>query len=132
AGVVLCSHLLAEVEQVCDDVVILSSGTIVASGLVSDVIGHAEQNAVRVRVPGASADAALAALSALPVVVSVKQMEGDAGWLRVEIDGANGKDGVNNQILDGLIRGNIPVLSFEPQSGRLQDVFLHLTAEGIK
>ena len=133
AGVVLCSHLLAEVEQVCDDVVILSAGSIVASGLVSDVIGHAEQNAVRVRVPGVSAEAALGALSALPVVVNVKQVDGDAGWLRVEIDPANGKEnGANNQILESLIRGNIPVLSFEPQSGRLQDVFLNLTAEGIK
>jgi len=37
--VILCSHLLSEVESVCDDVVILSSGEIVASGTVSDVIG---------------------------------------------------------------------------------------------
>jgi len=38
AGVVLCSHMLAEVESVCDDVVILRAGQVVARGdLVASV-----------------------------------------------------------------------------------------------
>ena len=39
AGVVLCSHVLSEIEAVCDDVVILSSGQVVATGSVAEVIG---------------------------------------------------------------------------------------------
>src|SRR5574341_15902 len=42
AGVILCSHLLTEVESVCDDVVILSTGEVVASGPVGDVVGRTE------------------------------------------------------------------------------------------
>jgi ABC-2 type transport system ATP-binding protein len=52
AGVILCSHLLAEVESVCDDVVILSSGEVVAKGTVSDVIGRTERNVARCAFPG--------------------------------------------------------------------------------
>ena len=44
AGVVLCSHLLSEVEGVCDDVVILNLGQIVAKGTVSDVIEQVQKN----------------------------------------------------------------------------------------
>ena len=56
-----------------------------------------------------------------------------AGWLRVEVDGVAGTDpGLSNRVLDALIRADIPILSFEPQEGRLQDVFLQLTAAGIK
>ncbi len=39
--VVLSSHLLAEVEQVCDRVVILNRGRLVSDGTVSEVVSHA-------------------------------------------------------------------------------------------
>src|SRR4030065_1482744 len=44
AGVVLCSHLLAEVEGVCDDVVILNLGQIVAKGTVAEGIEQVQKN----------------------------------------------------------------------------------------
>ncbi len=36
-GVVLCSHALSEIEGVCDDLVIMNSGEMVASGTVAEV-----------------------------------------------------------------------------------------------
>jgi ABC-2 type transport system ATP-binding protein len=133
AGVVLCSHLLAEVETVCDDVVIMSSGEVVAAGRVADVIGRAEQNVIRVRVPAASIDESRRALETIPAVRKVEAAGATPGWLRVEVDGGAGEEHtLNNRILDVLIRAEITVLSFEPQGGRLQDVFLNLTAEAIK
>jgi ABC-2 type transport system ATP-binding protein len=50
ASVVLCSHLLSEIEQVCDDVIILKAGGVVTVGSVADVIKSGEKNVVRVRV----------------------------------------------------------------------------------
>ncbi len=38
AGIILCSHDLPEVESVCDDVLILNLGKVVATGSVSEVI----------------------------------------------------------------------------------------------
>jgi hypothetical protein len=35
-------------------------------------------------------------------------------------------------MLDALIHAGIPILGFEPLGGRLQDVFLDLTARGLK
>jgi hypothetical protein len=55
------------------------------------------------------------------------------GWIRVELDEAAADDAhVNNRVLETLLRAEIPILSFEPEGGRLQDVFLQLTAGGIK
>ncbi|HTK46256.1 MAG TPA: ABC transporter ATP-binding protein [Patescibacteria group bacterium] len=42
AAVFLNSHLLSEVEQVCDRVAILDHGRVVASGALDDVLGQAE------------------------------------------------------------------------------------------
>ena len=56
AAVVLSSHLLSEIEGICDDVVIMNAGQVVAKGTVAEVLEQAgddgtQQNLVRVRVP---------------------------------------------------------------------------------
>jgi ABC-2 type transport system ATP-binding protein len=52
AAVFLNSHLLSEVEQVCDRVAIIDHGRVVASGALDDVLGHAE---TQIQVTGISA-----------------------------------------------------------------------------
>lgn len=140
AGVVLCSHALAEVEAICDDVVILNSGQIVAQGTVSEVTGRTrptivQSNSVRVHVPTAALVQAQQLLTATPNVVHVTPIEEMADWLRVEFtEATNGatQQYINNHLLETLIRAEIPVLAFEPEGGRLQDVFLHLTEGAIR
>jgi ABC-type uncharacterized transport system ATPase subunit len=114
-------------------VVILSSGEVVAQGPVGDVTGKAERNVIRVRVPVSDMAEAQREVEALPAVKRAVIGSGQPGWLRVEVDEARG-DGelLSNRILDALIRAGIPILGFEPQSGRLQDVFLDLTAKQLK
>jgi len=53
AAVFLNSHLLSEVEQVCDRVAIIDHGRVVASGELDDVLGQAETS---VRVSGIGPD----------------------------------------------------------------------------
>jgi ABC-2 type transport system ATP-binding protein len=133
AGVILCSHMLTEVENVCDEVVILSAGEIVASGPVGDLTGRNQRNVVRVRVPASDIAASQTALRALAGVNDVSVAPGTPGSLRVMLS-ANEAEGnhMSNRILDALIRAEITVLSFEPEGGRLQDVFLNVTAGGIR
>lgn len=141
-GVILCSHALSEVEVVCDDVVILSTGQVVATGPVAEVIGRARQNVIerntlRVQVPAPSVAEAQRILAALPNVKQVTPTGEAAGWLRVELadlaDGTSSeKHHSNNRILEALIRAEIPILSFGAEGGRLQDVFLQLTEEVIR
>jgi ABC-2 type transport system ATP-binding protein len=57
--VLLSSHLLAEIEQVCDAVSILARGRRVLSGPVREVLASRSTRDVRVRVPDAAAAAAL-------------------------------------------------------------------------
>jgi ABC-2 type transport system ATP-binding protein len=136
AGVVLSSHLLTEIEGICDDVVIMNAGQIVAKGSVAEVLGRASadgslQNVVRVRVPTGSVDAAA---SIVDGTAGARTTDRDpSGWLTVEFDGGDAvsRDADRNRLLDALIRADIPIVGFEVAGGRLQDVFLQLTAEAI-
>jgi ABC-2 type transport system ATP-binding protein len=141
AGIVLCSHLLSEIEGVCDDVVILSTGQVVASGSVNEVIRQAqgafvERRGIRVHVPADAVDAARKALEALSEVAGVTAEEGSS-WLDVEVVGGGDLNAlqdphVNNRILEALIRADIPVLGFQATVGRLNEAFLHLTEQAIR
>jgi ABC-2 type transport system ATP-binding protein len=127
-GIVLCSHVLSDIEVVCDDVLIMNLGEVVARGTVAEVIGgaHGEENVIRIHVPEAAVSRARHVLESVPVVRKVSPHGTDGTWLRVELlQSAHG--GSNNVVLSALARADIPILSFEAERGRLQDVFLHLT-----
>lgn len=142
AGVILCSHLLSEIETVCDDVVILNGGQLVARGTVAEVIGRVQHNivlrtALKVQVPPSFFTQAQQVLAEMPDIAKANPIGEMEGWLRIElVNLANGNPAtiyqINNHILGALIRAKIPILSFEAQGGKLQDVFLHLTEETIQ
>jgi hypothetical protein len=74
----------------------------------------------------------------MPNIINVMPVGELEGWLRMELVPPNDGDlatvhhQINNRILSALIKAKIPILGFEVEGGRLQDVFLHLTEESIK
>lgn len=136
AAVVLCSHLLPEIESVCDEVVILSLGQVVAKGSVTEVIGQTRGTGLRVHVPLPAVARAQEVLAALPHVAQVTTKGERTGWLQIDLNGdpARGaeQNGTANNILQALIRADVPILTFEAEGSRLQEVFLHLTEEAIR
>jgi ABC-2 type transport system ATP-binding protein len=136
AGIILSSHSLSDVERACDDAVILSSGRVVASGTISEVLTHARDQGpspkgLRLRIPAAVMDRASAALQGMGIVESVAPVID--GRLRVVVDGTDGSnhDGTaTNQVLKRLIDADVPVLGLDIEGSRLADVFMELTEEG--
>jgi ABC-2 type transport system ATP-binding protein len=142
SGVVLCSHALTEIESICDDVVILSAGQVVAAGSVVEVIGQAkpqvvQRSGIRICVPLPSVEKARQQLEALPDVADVTLAGETEGWLRVALlESTNGDSAGDqysiNRMLDALIRADIPILSVHVEGVGLQDAFLRLTEEIIR
>lgn len=140
AGVVLSTHLISEIENICDDVLILDLGQIVARGSVSQVIGRVQKNIIlksvlRIHVPPLSVTLAREVLETMPSILKISQIGELEGSLRLELMASNDGDmavayEINNKILNALIRAKIPILRFEIEGGRLHDIFMHLT-EGV-
>ena len=113
--VFLNSHLLTEVERVCDRVAIVDQGVVVATGRVDDLVGEAT---VRIRATGLD-DAARTALAAFGRV----NVSGD--WLRV--DGL--RDGAVPDVVAEIVRHGGRVYAVEPEHHTLEERFLELLGE---
>jgi ABC-2 type transport system ATP-binding protein len=110
--VFLNSHLLSEVEQVCDRVAVVDRGRVVASGTLDDILGGG--TAVRISVTG------------IDGVASLLSRWGDVGvdgdW--VTIRGVD-TEAVADVVAELVARGG-RVHAVEPQRQSLEDRFLEL------
>jgi ABC-type multidrug transport system ATPase subunit len=115
--VVLSSHLMGEVEQVCDRVGVIRDGALVAEGTVEHLRGRAT---LRVRAEPLGKAAQLAA--GLPGVGSVAT-EGAVLELSADVAAA----GAINR---ALVTAGIEVSEISQRRASLEDVFLELTTNG--
>jgi ABC-2 type transport system ATP-binding protein len=115
--VFLSSHLLHEVEQVCDRVAVLNRGRIIAEGPVADLaIG---EPLLRLRV--ASPSKAIEALRDLP---GVRAVAGNGNW--VELRGAASEAVVAHLVARGIVPAEI-----REERPDLEALFLQLTEEPV-
>jgi ABC-2 type transport system ATP-binding protein len=125
AAVILSTHLLAEVEEVCTRVLILNKGRVAAAGTVADVASRAAApRSARVRVAPERVDDAIVALEQAGGIEAVVRGNGQPGTLTATLT-----DHAMNAGLRALADVDVPVLAFELEGARLSDAFLAMTAE---
>jgi ABC-2 type transport system ATP-binding protein len=115
-SVLVSSHLLAEVEQTCDHVVVMHRGKVVADGSVADLVAGGGQASFRVDDP----ERAAALLRDLAGVGSV-QVDGDS--VHADLNGTPRAD-----VVGRLVRSGVAVEAAGPRR-RLEDAFLQLVGE---
>ena len=125
ATVLLSTHLLAEVEDVCSRVLILNRGHVAAEGTVSEVARlAAAPRSARLRVPAEDIERARAALAGSAGIEEVGAADGLPGSLIATL---NGDATAMNAGLRALADAGVPVLAFELEGARLSDAFLAMT-----
>ncbi|GAB3449859.1 alpha/beta fold hydrolase [Actinophytocola sediminis] len=114
--VLVSSHLLAEVEQTCDHVVVMHHGKLVASGPVESIVGGASEATFRVDRPTDAADLLREADGVHDVVV-------DGPLVHADLNGLP-----RAEALATLVRAGVAVEQAGPRR-RLEDAFLQLVGE---
>ena len=126
--VILSTHILPEVEQTCNRVVIIDKGRIVAvdtpANLVSQLKG-AERIIVEVSGPEAEV---LSRLEAMPGVIKANRMDAENSRLRIEVESDLNED-LRPSLAQMIVQSGWGL--FEMQSARmsLEDIFLKLTTD---
>ena len=113
----LSSHLLHEVEQVCDRVLILNKGKAIAQGDVSELLSHTDTVEMRI----ANIERAGQILSAIDWVGRIDQV-GDVLQIQAAPERAP-------ELLSALAAHDLYPFEVRPVSSSLESVFLELTAE---
>jgi ABC-2 type transport system ATP-binding protein len=125
ATVLFSTHVLNDVERVCDRVGILNGGRLVAEAPLEQLLERYAQPSFRLEAePGQAVevDALAARLRALPWISEVRS-DGDRLTVAVrELDGAG------RQILALVAEADLDLIVFERQRPDLEDVFLRIVA----
>jgi ABC-2 type transport system ATP-binding protein len=126
--IILSTHILPEVSQTCDRVVIINKGRVVAVDTPRNLTNRLRgAETMYVQVEGGQANDAAAALSKVPGVVRVAPVDAaTAGAFEVESE--TGRD-VRRELAKAVVLGGYDLLEMRPTRVSLEDIFLSLTTE---
>jgi ABC-2 type transport system ATP-binding protein len=118
--VLFSSHIMQEVEAICDRVIIINKGNIVADDKLSNLQkGSSDKHIVAVEFGGG---ATIDMLNTLKDVVAVEQLSSNNFQLST-----TNPEGVRKQLLQLSIDNNLNIVSLQSHSNSLEDVFRNLT-----
>ena len=126
--VVLSTHILPEVSQTCNRVVIIARGKVVAVDTPDNLTARlrgSETMYLQVVAPGADVTPVL---SAIPGITRVKAEMTEGGLASIEVDSVQGRD-VRRDLAATVVNQGWGLLELRPMRMSLEDIFLSLTTE---
>jgi len=119
--VLFSSHILQEVEAICDRVIIINRGNIVADDLLSNLQkANVTQQQVNVEF---KEQINIDDLQSLPEIISINQMSASHFQLST-----NNPELVRKQLLELSLKNNLNIVSLQSESNSLEDIFRNLTS----
>jgi len=127
--VLLSTHLLDEVEQVCTDVLILNHGKVAALGPVAAVVSRAAApRSARLRTGPDRVEEAVTRLAAVHAVSAARAADGRPGEVTIELSAELPAPAAAAVVLATLVEAGVPVAEFTLEGGRLSDAFLEVVS----
>jgi ABC-2 type transport system ATP-binding protein len=123
--VVLCSHILAEVEATCDRILIINKGKIVADGTSRDLRKRIQgREILKVTIEDGEVNNIFKALQALPNVHMVDILSKSDGQFEVH---SNPETSLRKDIFKLCVEKKWSLTELTPTETKLEDVFRELT-----
>jgi len=120
--VLLSSHILSEISQTCDRLLVIDEGKLVAQGTEAE-LSKGSGAAVEVEVAG-NGDKAKAALAAVDGVKGVDVVRSVDGATQLRVQAA---PELRPAIVRALVQGGVDVLRVDRAASQLESVFMQLT-----
>lgn len=124
--VILSSHILSEVQAVCDKVIVINDGRIVADDTETALADKlAGAHILTAQIEGEYEEVAKAVLNIEGVEVC-KQVNSRDGVIEYRIESEEGRD-IRRELFAEMARLNCPILELKNAELSLEDIFLKLT-----
>ena len=124
--VILSSHILSEIQAVCDRVLVINKGVIIAYGNPDDLSKNlSESNSILVRVQGPEAEVGklIKTIQGVSRVTAMGRRERNAYEFAVEVSGDND---IRSELFRRLSDRNWPILLMRPNELSLEEIFIRL------
>lgn len=119
--IIISSHILPELAEMCDVIGIVEEGNLVSFGRVEEIYAKMqEQRVLRIRLLD-QVEEAMTRLREMPVVTSVTR---EGNWV---VAGFSGNDEQQVELLRELSKAGLPVAAFNEAVGDLEEIFLEIT-----
>ena len=126
--VILSSHILGEIAEVCDEVIIIAHGEIAAADTLENLVNRYEgKNIVDLTVRG-DAETVRRIADSVPGVTDAEIEAKSAGIVRARLSADRGTD-VRETVFFRFADARIPILSMSYEETTLEKVFLELTKD---
>jgi ABC-2 type transport system ATP-binding protein len=126
-AIVISTHILEEVEALCNRAIIIARGRIVADGTPDELRARSDRhNAVTLRLAADLAQRATDVLRPLPDVAGVEMLAQSNGAVDLLVRPANGRS-ITAEVGAALRTSHIDVDELHTERGRLDDVFRGIT-----
>ena len=125
--IIFSSHILSEVQAICDRVIIINNGKIVADAPPIETSAKAEGNSHYLLTLEGSFNSVQMPLRAVPGVKAIAPLSEKNGLLQLDVT-ADGSLDVRKSIFFALARIHVPILEFRSMAPSLEDVFMNITA----
>ena len=126
--IVLSTHILPEVSQTCQRVVIINKGRVVAIDTPDNLTARLRGSETMYLQVAGPADDLQTTLSLLPGVTRVTAAAGREGLTDVEVDSEQGRD-IRRELAATIVGRGWGLLELRPMRMSLEDIFLSLTTE---
>ena len=126
--IILSTHILPEVAQTCQRVVIINKGHVVAVDTPDNLTARLRgSETMYLQLDASGADAAVS-LGRVPGVTRVVEADRRDGMIGYEVDSESGRD-VRRDLARTIVNSGWGLLEMRPMRMSLEDVFLSLTTE---
>jgi len=123
--VILSTHILPEVSMICDRVIIINQGNIVADSNVQTLLSNDKTKNTYDFVIGSKVSDAENVIKSFPSIVAHSSQSKDKNYLlKVE-----SRDDIRSELLKALIMKNVDVLEFKTETTDLESIFLKLVTQ---
>src|SRR4051812_38344599 len=126
--IILSTHILPEVSQTCQRVVIINKGRVVAVDTPDNLTAKLRGSEAMYVEIDASGGNAQPVLASLPGITHVSETPTRAGQVAFEVQSAQGRD-VRRDIAAAIVRQGWGLLELRPMRMSLEEIFLSLTTE---
>jgi len=125
-AILISSHILTELTEICNGVVIVERGKLLESGTVADVLKKSTPHrAFAIRVLG-EVSALVKELLQTPHVINAREVSGE-----VLLD-LEGEESAGCELLATLVSKGFKVAEFKQSKANLEDIFMNVTKGGVQ